>query len=91
MDTRYLILLFAVGPVLCDERPIYLDPTQPIWRRVDDLLPRLTMEEKIAQLHHPYSSSGEALKPYAKTGVGWVRYPGSVQQRNQEQKSIMER
>ncbi|MCS7222076.1 MAG: glycoside hydrolase family 3 N-terminal domain-containing protein [Anaerolineae bacterium] len=29
---------------------IYLDPTQPIERRVDDLLSRMTLDEKLAQL-----------------------------------------
>ena len=30
--------------------PIYKDPSQPIDRRVDDLLARMTLEEKAAQL-----------------------------------------
>ena len=32
-------------------RPLYLDPTQPVERRVEDLLPRLTLEDKVALLH----------------------------------------
>jgi beta-glucosidase len=32
-------------------RPLYLDATQPLEARLDDLLPRLTLEEKIALLH----------------------------------------
>ena len=32
------------------EHPIYLDPGQPIEKRVDDLLSRLTLEEKASQL-----------------------------------------
>ena len=31
--------------------PVYLDPTQPLEQRVDDLLGRLTLEEKISLLH----------------------------------------
>jgi len=31
-------------------RPIYLDPSQPIDRRVEDLLGRMTLEEKIGQM-----------------------------------------
>lgn len=31
-------------------KAIYLDPTQPVERRVDDLLSRMTLDEKLAQL-----------------------------------------
>jgi beta-glucosidase len=33
--------------------PAYLDPTQPIERRVDDLMSRMTLKEKIGQLNLP--------------------------------------
>lgn len=33
--------------------PIYLDPHQPVERRVDDLLSRLTLKEKLGQLNLP--------------------------------------
>ncbi|HEY0375879.1 MAG TPA: glycoside hydrolase family 3 C-terminal domain-containing protein [Pyrinomonadaceae bacterium] len=33
------------------QRPIYLDPTQPTEARVEDLLSRMTLEEKIALVH----------------------------------------
>ncbi|HET9409669.1 MAG TPA: glycoside hydrolase family 3 C-terminal domain-containing protein [Candidatus Sulfotelmatobacter sp.] len=33
--------------------PIYLDPGQPIERRVDDLLSRMTLKEKVGQLNLP--------------------------------------
>ena len=32
------------------EKPMYRDPTQPIEKRLDDLLPRMTIEEKVRQL-----------------------------------------
>ncbi len=32
------------------QQPIYKDPRQPVPRRVDDLLSRMTLEEKVAQL-----------------------------------------
>ena len=41
-------LLFPLS--LCAQQPIYLDSSQPIDKRVDDLIPRLTLEEKAALL-----------------------------------------
>jgi beta-glucosidase len=32
------------------ERPLYRDPSQPVERRVEDLLSRMTLEEKVAQM-----------------------------------------
>ena len=40
--------LFALAPGA--QQPIYLDPSQPIDKRVDDLIPRLTLEEKASFL-----------------------------------------
>src|SRR5580658_3722119 len=39
------------GMARAEERPVYLDARQPLEARVDDLLGRLTLEEKIALLH----------------------------------------
>ena len=36
-----------------EAKPIYLDPSQPIEYRVDDLLKRMTLKEKIGQLNLP--------------------------------------
>ena len=33
--------------------PIYLDPQQPVERRVDDLMSRMTLKEKVGQLNLP--------------------------------------
>lgn len=33
--------------------PVYLDPSQPIERRVDDLMSRMTLKEKVGQLNLP--------------------------------------
>jgi len=35
------------------EMPLYLDKTQPLEKRVDDLLGRLTLEEKVGQMNMP--------------------------------------
>ena len=42
--------------------PIYLDESRPIEERVDDLLPRLTLDEKLAIIHaqSKFSSAGVA-------------------------------
>lgn len=39
--------LFAQGP---DTKPLYLDFTQPVEKRVDDLVSRMTLEEKVSQM-----------------------------------------
>ena len=39
--------------------PVYLDPKQPLNRRVEDLLARMTLEEKIGQLNMPCVYVGE--------------------------------
>jgi beta-glucosidase len=44
-----VVLGQAGGPT-----PIYLDPKQPIEARVDDLLSRMTVKEKVGQLNMPY-------------------------------------
>ena len=36
------------------QKPVYLDSSQPIEKRVDDLLSRMTLEEKLGQLNMPY-------------------------------------
>jgi beta-glucosidase len=35
------------------EKPIYLDPSQPVDKRVEDLLGRMTLEEKVGQMNMP--------------------------------------
>ncbi|HZY42847.1 MAG TPA: glycoside hydrolase family 3 N-terminal domain-containing protein, partial [Anaerolineae bacterium] len=38
------------APAPVDEKPPYLDPSQPVAQRVADLLARMTLEEKIGQM-----------------------------------------
>ncbi|MBN1290518.1 MAG: glycoside hydrolase family 3 C-terminal domain-containing protein [Candidatus Latescibacteria bacterium] len=58
------ILMFVLaGLFLCsvsimsaidnEEKPVYLDPCRPIEERVDDLLSRMTLEEKVGQMNIP--------------------------------------
>jgi beta-glucosidase len=52
MTTRIATLLavFAALVPCFAQRPIYKDPSAPLDRRVDDLLSRMTLEEKVSQL-----------------------------------------
>jgi len=43
-------LALAVPLLLIGQRPIYLDPSQPVDRRVDDLIQLLTLNEKASLL-----------------------------------------
>jgi beta-glucosidase-like glycosyl hydrolase len=45
-----VILASAAGAA--SERPVYQDPAQPVERRVNDLISRLTLEEKAMLLNH---------------------------------------
>lgn len=40
-------------PSQSQQKPLYLDPAQPIDRRVEDLLSRMTLEEKVGQMNMP--------------------------------------
>jgi len=46
---------------LADPHALYLDPSQPIEKRVDDLLSRMTPEEKIAMVHADSKFSTAAI------------------------------
>jgi beta-glucosidase len=45
-----LAALFSCAPANAQTKPLYLDPAAPFDRRVDDLVSRMTLEEKIGQL-----------------------------------------
>src|ERR1700758_165893 len=51
-----LLAAFTVHPTAVAQtaqQPLYLDPKQPIEVRVDDLMKRMTLEEKVGQLNLP--------------------------------------
>src|SRR5579872_4964966 len=48
-----LVLPASLHPKAADERPVYLDPSAPIEARVDDLMSRMTLKEKVGQLNLP--------------------------------------
>ena len=51
-------------------RPIYKDPKQPIERRVEDLLARMTLEEKAAQLITIWEHKGKIQLPDGAFSAG---------------------
>lgn len=53
LETFVLIALAAPQAGVTAETPVYRDPKAPIERRVEDLLGRMTLEEKIGQLNMP--------------------------------------
>jgi len=61
LKTTITVLLVAISATLSAQQvPIYLDESQPVERRIDDLMSRMTLDEKIAILHaqSKFSSRG---------------------------------
>lgn len=46
-----LTFVTSLGAQRAEEKPLYMDSSQPIEKRVEDLLSRMTLEEKIAMVH----------------------------------------
>ncbi len=46
-----LVVLMGCGNAPAQERPAYLDASKPIAARIDDLLPRMSLEEKVSLVH----------------------------------------
>ncbi len=63
-------------------RPIYKDPTAPIERRIDDLLSRMTLEEKVGQMNqlvgieHFRQNSASMTAEELATNTANAFYPG---------------
>jgi beta-glucosidase len=69
-----------------NDRSLYLDPSQPIEKRVEDLLSRMTIEEKVAQLGSQYPKavlegmelSFEKMEKKLKHGIGQISRIGGL-------------
>ncbi|MCE5345169.1 MAG: glycoside hydrolase family 3 C-terminal domain-containing protein [Bacteroidales bacterium] len=48
-----IVLTLIMNVSSFGQQPIYLDPKQPIEKRVEDLLSQMTLEEKLGQLNSP--------------------------------------
>lgn len=72
------------------KKPIYLDPNQPIDRRVEDLLSRMTLEEKIGQMCQ-YSGITKEYEGMIKNGkVGSLLNVFGAEETNRVQKIAIE-
>jgi beta-glucosidase len=79
-----LVVVFMNGASCCGQDvPVYLDPSQPVESRVDDLLSRMTLQEKASQLVNQsraiprlqvpeYDWRSEALHGIAGAGMATV-------------------
>ena len=83
-----LAALCGVDSSAQEQSPVYLDPEQPLDRRVDDLVGRMTLEEKASQLVNrtraiprlgvpEYNLSSEALHGVANNGIATV-FPQAI-------------
>jgi beta-glucosidase len=52
-QTFIAAMLVCAAGLFAGEKPIYLDPSQPVDRRVEDLLSRMTLKEKVGQMNMP--------------------------------------
>jgi len=74
-------------------KPVYLDPTQPIEKRVEDLLGRMTLEEKVGQMcQYKYSKSPEKYEEMIKNGrIGSILNESGIELLNKLQKIAVEK
>ncbi len=64
-----MIVIFAVSTQYSQEKIIYKDTSQPIEKRVDDLLSRMTLDEKIELI----GGTGVATKEIKRLGIPELR------------------
>lgn len=84
----WMFFLVFVGIATAQEKPLYLDPSKPLEARVNDLISRLTLEEKVSQMMHNtkgierlnipfYSYWNESLHGVARSGVATI-FPQAI-------------
>ncbi len=82
MRNRFLVAFFVltticIVPNLNAQSPIYLDPTAPIDARVDDLLSRMTLDEKIGQMTQADHAAVSNLQDITNYYLGSILSGGS--------------
>ena len=83
---RNIFLCLMAGVITCscshDKKEIYKDPSAPIEKRIDDLLSRMTIEEKVGQMNqfvgveHIKANSATMTADELKTNTANAFYPG---------------
>ena len=53
MKALWPLALFVASIAPAQDKPLYLDSSQPVEKRVEDLLARMTLEEKVGQMNMP--------------------------------------
>jgi beta-glucosidase len=71
---KALLIAFALAVPAAAQggKPVYLDPSQPMERRIADVISQMTLEEKAAQLNH-LSSRNDRL--HIPAWGGWNSRP----------------
>ncbi|MEM2792258.1 MAG: beta-glucosidase BglX [Candidatus Bathyarchaeia archaeon] len=72
-------------------KPVYLDPNQPVDKRVEDLLSRMTLEEKIGQLCQYSGFTDEYEKWIAEGRIGSLLNVFGAEETNRIQKIAVEK
>jgi len=72
------------------ERPLYLDSSQPIDRRIEDLLARMTLEEKIGQMCQYSGITGEYERMIREGRIGSLLNVVGVDETNRVQRIAVE-
>ena len=78
MKKYLLYILLATLPIVAQEKYLYKDPTAPIEKRVEDLISRMTLDEKLDYL----GGTGVATKANTRLGIPELRMtdgPAGVQ------------
>ena len=94
----FAILISGVAFVRAEmKKPIYLDPNQPTERRVEDLLSRMTLEEKVGQMNVGHILPENELIEFIKGGYkgigpagGFYDYAASLRPLNDVQRIAVE-
>lgn len=86
MNKKIIASLLATSVLLSftpkDKNPLYLDAKQPVEKRIDDLMRRMTLEEKVAQmnqyvgLEHMRSAEKDLTEEELKNNTARGFYPG---------------
>lgn len=51
--TVVMVFTFGLNVISFGQKPVYKDATQPIEKRIDDLISRMTLKEKVGQMNIP--------------------------------------